>query len=447
MKRRSLRSRLVVIFCLLITLAWVISASISYVKTRHRIRYIFDAQQLVFAQRLEDSNLEKLLVHPSSSALLNAKQSEFQKANDALAFAIFDANGKILLTDRPEDSGFSYDPSFIDNNEPTFRDSDKWRILWHQTADRRFIIAVGQENAYRNKLTGDIILDHQVMPWLMILPVLILVIIFMINRELSPINQVSRRLRHRLPDDRTPIEDAKLPLEIQPLIDALNALFKRISSTIERERSFVSDAAHELRSPLAALQVQTEVAQISAGKPEVQNKALHNLTVGIQRASRLVEQLLTLSKLDTFSALPDKQSTDWQQIIDGLINDMQPAARQKKITLTAEYLRLPEPQSGNTLLLSLMMRNLLDNALRYTPEGGTITVIVSEKSVRVLDNGPGADEESLVRIGQRFFRPPGQKQTGSGLGLSIGRRIAELHGFTFTFGNRDEGGFYGQITF
>lgn len=447
MKKRSLRTRLIVAFCILITLAWVVSASMSYVKTRQRLRYIFDAQQLVFAQRLEDSNLNDLLNGSSSSTLLHAKRNNFEKADDALSFAIFTADGKKLLSDRPEETAFNYDPAINIGEQPVFKDSDKWRILWHKTTDGRFIIAVGQENVYRNNLTFDIIIDHQVTPWFLIIPVLMAAIIYMINRELNPIKQVSLSLARRLPNDSTPIKNDNLPLEIQPLINELNSLFERITLTIERERRFVSDAAHELRSPLAALQVQTEVAQISVGKPDVQRKALENLTTGIIRASRLTEQLLTLSKLDSFSELNNKQRIDWRHIINGLMNDFEEEAESKHITVTAEYLASPESQIGDPLLLSLMLRNLIDNALRYTPQDGRIVITLTEDNVLVEDNGPGVSSDDLARIGQRFYRPPGQKQTGSGLGLSITRQIAELHNYTFTFGNRDGGGFYSKIVF
>lgn len=447
MKRISLRSRLIVAFCILITLAWVISAGMSYVKTRQRIRYIFDAQQLIFAQRLEDSNLSELILNPASSGLLAAKQNDFTKANDALSFAIFSADGKQLITDRPGENAFLYDPSVIISDEPTFYDSDKWRILWHKTADRQFIIAVGQENAYRNKMTGDIIFDHQITPWFVIMPFLIAAIIYLINRELSPIKQVSRSLSQRKPDDSTPIENNRLPSEIQPLLDALNSLFERTSATIERERRFVSDAAHELRSPLSALQVQAEVAQISINKPDIQLKALNNLTTGVARASRLIDQLLTLSKLDSFSELSNKQLIDWKLVIDSLVMDLTKEAESKNISVCTEYEQLPEPQLGDPLLLTLMMRNLIDNALRYTLDNGHIIIKLSKNEIAVLDDGPGISIENLPRIGQRFYRPPGQKQTGSGLGLSIARQIADLHGFSFTFGNRDCGGFYSKIVF
>lgn len=448
MKTHSLRVRLIATFCLLLVLAWVISTSISYVKTRHRIRFIFDAQQLIAAQQIENFNLHELFTAPQSDRLLKIKNDYFKKADRTISFAIFNAKGETLLTDRPNEPALSFDPEKVKSlNTPTFYDENNWRTLWYKTADNQFIIAVAQSNDYRNQLTRSIIMDHQVTPWFIIIPFLMLAIIYIINREIKPIKNVTNSLQYRSPDDSTPLSDDHIPSEIQPLIHELNTLFARISTTIERERHFVSDAAHELRSPLAALQVQADVARISINKPDIQQKALDNLTTSINRASHLIDQLLTLSKLDSFSDLPNRQPIDWHTLITMQLSEFEEIIADKQLTVNLEQQHPPKSCSGDPILLSTLIRNLLDNAMRYTPSEGKLTIQISENGILFMNTAQLIEPDEIAKIGQRFYRPPGQKQTGSGLGLSIAKQIAELHQFTFTFGYENSHTFYTRIQF
>ncbi|VEJ55549.1 quorum sensing histidine kinase QseC [Pragia fontium] len=449
MRNLSLRTRLTVIFTLLILLAWVISSAIGYIKVRQRIRAMYDAEQILFAQRLERSSLDDLLHIKPQNDNTSFKTNRFTKAQDALTYAIYSSvDGKKLLGDREDIAAFTYSPAELKlGSEPKFVETPEWRVLWLKSQDQRFIIAVGQKNAYRTRLAKLILLDHQVTPWGIIMPIMLIVIMLMIGRELAPLKRVSDDLKNREPDDDTPIKEAQLPIEVRPFVDALNALFRRTGELLKRERRFVSDAAHELRTPLTALRVQTEVALLTANKPEAQKKALNNLTVGIDRASRLVDQLLTLSRLDAHAIIPDREDIDWQM----LLQEMQPSffdtAKEKGMDLQMNYQGMPNTSEGNPVLLSLLIRNLVDNALYYTQEGGCVRVTLTDKELIVEDNGPGVTDEQLARLGERFYRPPGQVKTGSGLGLSIVRQIAELHNLSIRFNHGENGGFVARIIF
>ncbi|RTF23133.1 two-component system sensor histidine kinase QseC, partial [Serratia marcescens] len=252
-------------------------------------------------------------------------------------------------------------------------------------------------------------------------------------------------LRRRAPDDAAPLDARQVPTEVRPLVDALNALFARINALLVRERRFTSDAAHELRSPLAALRVQTEVVQLAGDDAPMREHALDNLTVGIDRATRLVDQLLTLSRLDSLSDLAELAPIDWNNLVTMTLAEQDRQAHAAGVTLRYEHRGTPPPRQGETLLLSLLLRNLLDNAVRYTPQGGVVTMTLSERSLTVEDDGPGVTTEHLARLGERFYRPPGQEQTGSGLGLSIVQRIAGLHGLQISFANRPAGGFVARL--
>lgn len=448
MKNLSLRTRLIAIFTLLIVLSWTVSAAIGYVKVRHRIRLMFDAEQILFAQRLERSGLDDLLRIDANRNKTGIPPAFNRQARDALSYAIFTPDGKILISDKNNEAELTYSPGTMSlGDKPQFIEGKKWRVLWLVSQDKRFIIAVAQETAYRERLAKNILWDHQVTPWGIMLPVMLIAIFFLISHELAPLKRVSRALKRRAPDDESPIEEKHMPKEVQPFVNALNALFRKTGDLLRRERRFVSDAAHELRSPLTALRVQTEVAQMTASKPEIQKRALGNLTQGIDRASRLVDQLLTLSRLDAHSEIPDREAVDWRTLLEDMRPTFEDTAKAKGTELKIDYHGDAPVTQGNVVLLSLLIRNLVDNALHYTPEGGAVHVTLTHEKLIVEDTGPGVTKEHLARMGERFYRPPGQKKTGSGLGISIVKQIAELHHLKVAFRNGEQRGFIAEVSF
>lgn len=211
---------------------------------------------------------------------------------------------------------------------------------------------------------------------------------------------------------------------------------------LQKERSFISDSAHELRSPLTALKVQLEVAMLSENDPETLKKALSNLHQGIERSERLVEQLLALSRLEAASSgyAEEKNPLDWKALTDKAAEEQKEAADRKNITIATALADGTAPfAEGNALLCSLLLRNLLDNAVKYSPDGAEISVSLGSGELCVFNGGARVEEEYLRRLSERFFRTPGQKESGSGLGLSIVKRIAEIHGCGVCFENTDGG--------
>nr|WP_217429292.1 quorum sensing histidine kinase QseC [Serratia marcescens] len=445
-----MRLRLILIFSLLALLTWSTASVVAWVMSRNTINEVFDTQQMLFAKRLATANLGDLLADESARSLPKTKKlvhhgKRGEQDDDALAFAIFDRDGKMLLNDGENGADFLFDgerEGFTDGERKG--DDDSWRLVWLTSPDGRYRIVVGQEWDYRRDMALGMV-TGQLVPWLATLPVLMLLIALMVGRELRPLRAVAAGLRRRAPDDATPLDARQVPTEVRPLVDALNALFARINALLVRERRFTSDAAHELRSPLAALRVQTEVVQLAGDDAPMREHALDNLTVGIDRATRLVDQLLTLSRLDSLSDLAELVPIDWNDLVTMTLAEQDRQAHAAGVTLRYEHRGTPPPRQGETLLLSLLLRNLLDNAVRYTPQGGVVTVTLSERSLTVEDDGPGVTAEHLARLGERFYRPPGQEQTGSGLGLSIVQRIAGLHGLQISFANRSAGGFVARL--
>lgn len=420
--------------------------------TRHTINEVFDTQQMLFAKRLATTNLGDRLTTLNDQSLPKTKKilhhgKRGEQEDDALAFAIFSRDGKMLLNDGENGADFLFDgksEGFTDSKPKG--DSDSWRLLWLNSPDGRYRIVVGQEWEYRHDMALGMVIG-QLVPWLVTLPILMLLMALMVGRELRPLREVAAGLRQRAPDDASQLDAHQVPTEVRPLVDALNTLFARINTMLLRERRFTSDAAHELRSPLAALRVQTEVVQLAGDDTQMRDHAVNNLTIGIDRATRLVDQLLTLSRLDSFSDLNDLESVDWRQLVTKTLAELEHTAHAAGITLRYEQQGEPSQLLGQRLLLSLLVRNLLDNAVRYTPAGGTVMVTLTTRQLKVEDDGPGVTDEHLARLGERFYRPPGQEQTGSGLGLSIVQLIASLHGLRVSFANRPSGGFIVTVAF
>nr|WP_314264150.1 quorum sensing histidine kinase QseC [uncultured Moellerella sp.] len=442
MKVFSLRLKLGWIFIILSLITWGTASLLAWHQTKKTIDELFDTQQMVFAKRLSVIQADMAI---SPINLLRTKKmlrkNRGEQDDDALAFAIFTTEGQMVLNDGDNGRKFLFNfrrEGF--SNSPIAGSNDKWRIVWLYSEDKNYLIAVGQELEYRQDMALTII-STQLLPWLVSLPILLILFIWLLTRSLKSLSKIANQLRVKQSDDLTPLVAEKIPSEVKPMFDALNALFQRIDKSLARERQFTSDAAHELRSPLAALQVQAEVVQLAGDDQLVRENAVTNLTEGIERATRIIDQLLTLSRLESLAQLEDIEAIAWLPLVQNAIADIHYEAASHNIELALTEIAPARPIQGQTLLLSVLLRNLLHNAIRYGESGGKVDVILKSQSLIIEDNGPGVAPDVLLRLGERFYRPAGQEKTGSGLGLSIVMRIAQLHQLQIKFANRQEGGF------
>ncbi len=444
-QRLSLKLRLTLLFLALSLTAWFAASLVAWQQTRDTLDKLFDTQQMLFAKRLLTMDLDEIRA-PERMREVPKKAKHGRLDDDALAFAIYTPDGRMVLNDgeNGRDIPYHYRRDGFDNGQLN-DDNDEWRFLWLTAPDGKYRVVVGQEHEYRQEMALDVV-RSQFTPWLVALPIMLLVLIVLLSRELRPLKKLSQTLRARTPDATDRLATQGVPIEVRPVVDALNQLFARTQAMMARERRFTSDAAHELRSPLTALKVQTEVAQLSLDDPQAQAKALTQLHAGIDRASRLVEQLLTLSRLDSLESLDDVEPLNMADLLQSVVMDSYHPAQQAGIEIRLNIFDPQVTRTGQQLLLSLLVRNLLDNAVRYSPRGSRVEVTLDTHSVIVRDNGPGIAPDALTRIGERFYRPPGQDQTGSGLGLSIVKRIAALHRMTVTLGNGQDGGFEARIS-
>lgn len=444
-QRLSLRVRLTLIFLILASATWAVSSFVAWKQTTDNVDELFDTQLMLFAKRLSTLDLDEL----KASERIAHTPKKFKHGHiddDVLTFAVYTPKGKMVLHDG--DNGqyipYSYRREGFDDGYLT-GDNDKWRFVWLTSADKKYRIVVGQEWEYREDMALAIV-TTQLVPWLIALPLMLLILIVLLSLELKPLKKLAQALRLRDPESEDPLSLKGIPGEVRPLVESLNQLFIRIHTTMVRERRFTSDAAHELRSPLTALKVQAEVAQLSDDDPQARQKALMQMQTGIERATRLVDQLLTLSRLDSLDNLQDVAEISLEELLQSAVMDIYHPAQQAHIDVRLQINAHDITRTGQPLLLSLMVRNLLDNAIRYSPQGSIVEVTLNARNFSVKDNGPGIAPEVLTHIGERFYRPPGQSVTGSGLGLSIVRRIATLHGMSASFGNAPQGGFEAKVS-
>ena len=306
-----------------------------------------------------------------------------------------------------------------------------YRIFSVQT--RNQTVQVAQDMAVRRKIAGNLAF-RTVGPIAVMMPILMLVVWWVVTASLEPVARVRKQVAARQADDLSPVSEAGLPDEVRPLVHELNALFGRVKTAFDAQQHFVADAAHELRTPLAALKLQA-LSLERADTPEARQVAVGRLTAGIERATRLVEQLLVLARQEASAAAGVKvQSVALADLARRTLGDMAAAAQARSIDLGLE--RADEVSiEGQPDALAILMRNLVENAVKYTPEGGTVDVEVRALDgggavLSVEDSGPGIAADERERVFNRFYRIAGSEGGGSGIGMAIVKAIADRHGAT-----------------
>jgi two-component system OmpR family sensor kinase len=302
-----------------------------------------------------------------------------------------------------------------------------WRVFSIQ--QRGQILQVAQPMAVRQRLAAAAAL-RTLAPFLVLLPALGLLIWFIVGRGLTPLVAVAGAVKARTPAALHPLPERDLPEEIQPLVTALNDLLARLGRTLAAQRNFVADAAHELRTPLTALRLQVQLAE-RAQEPVERASAFATLRQGLERATHLVEQLLTLARQEPEAADQPFAPVQLGELVHEVVSALEPLAAARSIDLGVTRNEGGTIRGARESLRTLVM-NLVDNAIRYTPAGGRVDVASYREGARavlaVTDTGPGVPPEERERVFDRFYRRVGSETSGSGLGLSIVRNIAQRHG-------------------
>lgn len=264
---------------------------------------------------------------------------------------------------------------------------------------------------------------------------------FCVGYSLRHLKLLSHEITSRGATHLKRIGSQNVPEEVQPLVNELNELFVKLRLALIRNKRFASDAAHELRTPLAALKTHAQVA-MNAQTAEEQQQALKSLNIGVDRCTHIIEQLLTLSRLSPEATLENSSEVSLESVAAEMIALLVPKALDKNIEIDLDTQTDNSTIVGNEIALGILVRNLVDNAIRYTPEGGQVHVLLLKNDqhiiLRVADTGPGIAEELHERVFERFYRVLGTNTTGSGLGLAIVQQIATLHEATIKLGKPAE---------
>lgn len=315
-----------------------------------------------------------------------------------------------------------------DGLQTVTRGGTQWRILVRTRSDGSRV-AVGQPTANRDEVAQDSAL-RTIVPLGILIPCLMVLIAIVVDRTLRPLSRLAKRLDAKQSDHLETLPTEGIPTELLPFVASINRLLERIGAMFDNQRRFVADAAHELRTPITALVVQAENLERADLSQDGRDR-LSSLKAGIRRTGHLLEQLLTLAKYDS-DVSKDKPQSEFDRVLKEVVADLLPAARNKSVDLGFGRLE-PASVALEPVALMVLARNLLDNALRHTPPGGHVDVSLYAENEFVVftveDTGSGIPDADLDRIFEPFFRGSHSRGEGSGLGLSIARRIVEqCHG-------------------
>jgi len=456
---RSIRRRLLVAVMSAILLAWIFMAILSYLDIRYEVEELLDAQLAQSARVLLAFNTTNLGKQATPSEQTNNKDTNLpdvpkrlfgHRYESKLAFQIWTNENKLALRSANApvvfpltDKEYGYDDRTVLGH--------RWRVFSLPDDNSTIVVKVGEQYELRQELIGNVAIQT-LLPILIVLPLLALLIWFGIGRAMAPLVKLARQVKIRAPNHLQPIETSDVPKEAKPLVESLNNLFGRLQMAFDGERRFTSDAAHELRTPLAGLKAQAHVA-LKSNNHQSREKALNLVVKGVDNASHLVQQLLTLARLDPEHGVAAYDVLNLTNMASEVLANLIPYAESKNIKLSLSDNTDGETNAiqGNKDALAILLRNLVDNAIRYTPNDGIIKVsIINDApfiSLRVADSGSGIPYEDREQVFKRFYRRLGTQASGSGLGLSIVSRIAELHHANLKLGDSSYGGLQIDVQF
>ena len=420
---RSLQTRLLTTVLALVLVAWGVAAALAWHETDEEVSDLLDAHLAQTAALLRLQPLDEL-----DEDRLN-EAPELDKHQPRVVFQLWHEDQLLAR------SASAPQEPLTQRRKRGFADSQvdgkAWRVFVTQGRESDVRIVVGELQSVRREIVLAS-LTSILKPMLWAIPLLALGIWWAVRGSVRPLGRLGHAVAARQPQSLESLSTAGVPPEVLPLVTALNELFERMARLLATEQQFTADAAHELRTPIAGIRMQAQVAQ-GATNTQERATALQATVQGCDRATRLVEQLLQLARLDA-EATPDSgSSAPLADVARQVAADLQATAerRQQRIVLREPmapgvHIPLPEP------LARVLLRNLLDNALRYSPEGAEVQLQINElgdghAQLSVEDSGPGLTPEEQARLGERFFRVLGTGQSGSGLGWSIIQRIARLH--------------------
>jgi two-component system sensor histidine kinase QseC len=425
-RRYSLRRRLLTLLLASVVVAWAATTLLTYNHAHHELDELLDAHlarsaRLLLAQ--EGDELEEIRIGDSADAGPYGQEVVLQVWRGGRVLALRSAGAPAGRLS-PVESGFS--DATVDGRH--------WRVFSGWDVERQVLVQVAEDHALRERLLAHYTLSG--LPALLFgVPLLGVLVWLVVGAAVRPLAHLGHEVNRRGPGDLRPLPDDGIPMEVTPLVDRLNALFARISASMQAERRFTSHAAHELRTPIAAIRAQAEVAGDGID-PAARERALAHVIEGCDRAARLVDQMLLLARIDERASQDGAAHSRLDLAAARVIADLTPAALDAGVAIelaTEEAVSV----AADGALLEVLLRNLIDNAVRHGGPPGPVTVRCIDDGqgarLEVADLGPGVDETELTHLGHRFYRASSARGPGSGLGLSIVQRIAEGCGGTVRY--------------
>lgn len=429
----SLRVRLSISLLLSALLVAVALGYITYRNTLAANEALFDYQLRQTAMSLRDQGVAQ------------AMQPDLNGDSDArdVVVQIWTMNGTILYLSHP---GTALPDRATLGFSNVYAGGRRWRV--YTMIANNHVIQVAQPYDIRRDLVAAAAL-HSLSPLLIFAPVMALLIWLLVSRGLRPVRRLEQEVTQRNAGALDPVMERNLPDEIAPVASAINSLLAKLRRAFAVQRAFVADAAHELRSPLTALKIQLQVLE-RAPDELAKSAALARLHDGVDRAGHLIEQLLAAARTESIDVQAAMQPLDLAETMRRAMADVFPQAENKRISLdfdTPDQLMV----DADADLLKILMRNLLDNAIRYTPQGGKVKVKACDEAgtaiLQIDDSGPGIPVQDRQRVFERFVRGETAGQKGSGLGLSIVKNIVEQHHAGITLGDSPLGGLRVSVAF
>jgi len=427
-KQPSIRRRLLIALMLVITATWFgVGIKVNF-DAHHEVEEVYDANLAQTAQMLVGlmiHEIEERQSNPIGSINIDAMIEHPYETKIAM---------RVRYPNSTEALRSSGAPDFPDDTPNGFHslnlNGQIWRIFSLLDKDTGLWVQTGQRLEVRQELV-DHIVYRSLASLLVGLPIFALTIWWSVGRGLRPLERLGGKVEAMDPEALHPVDDRGAPEEVHILVISLNRLFARLRQTLEKERYFTADAAHELRTPLAAIKTQAQVAQRATDNHQ-REKALANIIDGVNRATHLVEQLLTLARADTaYAEQKLEQTVDLYTIAKEHVAAVAPDAMARNIEVSLKTGEPSYPLIGDAAMLGIMLRNLVDNALKYSPDGGYLKVQLARTEstieLTVTDSGPGIPEEEMAELFQRFKRGNNSTIMGAGLGLSIVKRICDIH--------------------
>jgi two-component system sensor histidine kinase QseC len=425
---RSIRLRLFSILLATTGAVWLFAVLWTYFSVQHQVERVLDAR-LMEAARMVSSlitdhhiDVAAAIDDTKASDALGSPDAPFDVQGDyrrQLSCQIWSLQGKLVSR-----SASAPDDALTDNTtgfSETTVDGVRWRVFAVVNTSLNVRVLIGDSLEIRDRLVADVV-KGQLVPAVAMLPILALLIWFSVGKGLGPLNRIATLLGMRTADELHAIEQKDAPSEIKPLLKSLNSLFLRVEEAREREKSFIAYAAHELKTPLAGLKTQAQVA-LKSHEEDVRNKALAHISTSVDRTGRLVRQLIDLASVDSTDRGDEVEVARLDRVLEDIRCDLEGLSSRRSVSLEFDLPQQQDVVVRNINLLRLALRNVIENAIQYAPRDTSVTIRLqttdAAMQIEVIDRGQGIAVEDQASVRERFKRGHAPTADGSGLGLAI----------------------------